>query len=96
MQWTLDPEKNDENRRKHRISFETARLVFDDPLYVSVEDPYEDEPRSRTFGMVGEVLILVVHTWPEIGLRGEELPGRIIGARRATRREKEEYEEHTR
>ena len=96
VQWTWDPEKNDENRRKHLISFEMARLVFDDPLYVSVEDPYEDEPRSRTFGMVEEVLILVIHTWPEIGLDERKYPGRIISARRATVREKGEYEERRR
>ena len=96
MQWTWDPDKDDENRRKHRISFETARRVFHDPLYVSVEDLYEDEPRSRTFGMIGQVLVLVVHTWPEIGLDGEEVPGRIISARKATTREKEEYEERRR
>lgn len=47
MQWTWDPDKDDDNRRKHRISFETARLVFGDPLYVSVEDSYEDEPSTR-------------------------------------------------
>ena len=96
MPWTWDPEKNDENRRKHHISFEMARLVFDDPLYVSVEDPYEDEPRSRTFGMVEEVLILVIHTWPEMGLDERKYPGRIISARRATVREKGEYEERRR
>ena len=27
MEWTWDPEKNYENRRQHRSSFETARLV---------------------------------------------------------------------
>ena len=96
MQWIWDPEKNDENWRKHRISFDTARLVFDDRLHISIEDPYEDEPRTRTFGMIGQVLVLVVHTWPEIGLRGEELPGRIISARKATQREREEYEERRR
>ena len=96
MEWTWDPEKNDENRRKHHITFETAWLVFDDPLYVSVEDPYEDEPRSRTFGMIGQVLVQVVHTWPEIGLDGHKQPGRIISARKATAYERKEYEERRR
>ena len=44
MEWPWDPEKNYENRRQHRSSFEMARLVFDDPLYVSIEDPYETSP----------------------------------------------------
>ena len=42
--------------------------------------------------MIGPVLILVVHTWPEIGLDGSEQAGRMISARKSTRREKEEYE----
>lgn len=46
--------------------------------------------------MIGQVLVLVVHTWPEIGLDSEELPGRIISARKATQREREEYEERRR
>ena len=49
-----------------------ARLVFHDPLYVAVEDPYEDESRSHTFGLIGQVLVQVVHTWPEIDLAGHE------------------------
>ena len=62
MERTWGPEKNDENGHKHRILFETARLVFDDPLHVAVEDPHEDKPRSRPCGLIGQVLVLVVHT----------------------------------
>ena len=47
MQWIWDPEKNDENQRKHSISFETAGLVFDDPLHIPIEDPYEDEAKLK-------------------------------------------------
>ena len=66
VEWTWGPEKNDENGHKHRISFETARLAFDDPLHVSVEDPHEDEPRSRPCGLIGQVLVLVVHTCEQL------------------------------
>ena len=87
MQWTWDPEKDRENRIKHGIGFNTARLVFQDPLFTSREDPYPDEQRWRTIGLVGPSVIVVVHTWPVEG------PGRIISARRANRTERRRYEE---
>ena len=87
MQWTWDPEKNLENRIKHGISFETAQLVFQGPLFTSRGDPYPDEQRWRTTGLVGPSVIIVVHTWPDEG------PGRIISARKANRTERRRYEE---
>ena len=36
-------------------------LVFDDPLAMTRDDPYPDEPRWRTMGMVGSVVLIVVH-----------------------------------
>jgi uncharacterized DUF497 family protein len=44
-------------------------------------------------GLVGAVLLLVVHTWPEAESEGAELVGRIISARKATSRERKIYEE---
>jgi uncharacterized protein len=38
------------------------------------------------------VLLLVIHTWPEETEAGEPV-GRIIGARKATARERRAYEE---
>lgn len=38
MEFTWDERKNRANQQKHRISFETAILVFDDPLHVSIQD----------------------------------------------------------
>ena len=44
-------------------------------------------------GMVGTQVVMVVHTWPNLDTgTGEEI-GRIISARKATRREREAYEE---
>ena len=86
--WKWDPEKARINRRKHGVSFETASLVFDDPLSVSQPDPYPYELRWRTAGMVGNVVLLVVHT----GLQGDPEIGRIITARKATSRERMAYE----
>ncbi len=43
--------------------------------------------------MVGTQIVMVVHTWPEFDRDAGEVIGRIISARKATRREREAYEE---
>lgn len=93
MSWTWDPNKNEDNKRKHRISFETAQHVFDDPLYITYNDPYPDEERFRTVGMVEGTLILVVHTLTDKETEIDAELGRIISARKPTRYEREIYEE---
>jgi len=93
VRWTWDPKKAAANRAKHGLSFETAVLVFDDPLHASKPDTHPDEDRWRTVGLVGPVLLLVVHTWPEAET-GRGMPlGRIISARKATAHERKAYEE---
>ncbi len=75
MRWTWSEEKNRRNKRNHRLSFEVARLVFDDPLAVSRVDPHPDGDRWQTLGRVGTVLIFVVHTSPEPGAARTRKPG---------------------
>lgn len=65
MRWNWDPGKAAANRTKHGLSFETAALVFDDPLHASTLDPHPHGDRWQTVGAVGPVLLLVNHTWPE-------------------------------
>ena len=89
MRWTWSVAKNSDNKRKHGLSFETAQLVFDDPLALSRPDPFPDEDRWQTVGRISEVTILVVHTWPE----ADDETGRIISARKATAHERNDYEE---
>ena len=91
MAWTWDPDKAKVNRAKHGLSFESAVLVFDDPLHASKSDPHHGD-RWHTIGLVGEVLLLVVHTWTEETGEGEP-GGRIISARKATAHERKAYEE---
>jgi uncharacterized DUF497 family protein len=85
VEW--DEKKNAVNKRIHRISFETAKLVFADPDRVerldnSVgNDP--NETRWQTLGLVGRVLF-VVYTE-----RGEKL--RMISARLANKEERRSY-----
>lgn len=92
MRWTWDPKKAALNRTKHGLSFETAALVFDDPLHASKPNLHPDGDRWYTIGLVGAAALVVIHTWPEAGPDGETV-GRIISARKATARERKVYEE---
>lgn len=93
MRWTWSEAKNRGNKLKHGLSFETAQLVFNDPLAMSRCDPCTDEERWQTIGQVGQVTIFVVHTWPVYDQERDEEVGRIISARKATTHERREYEE---
>ena len=64
MHWRWDAVKDKANLQKHGISFETAVLVFEDPLALTLEDPYPDEERWRTIGRVVNI-VMVVHTQPD-------------------------------
>jgi len=88
VEFTWDERKNRANRKKHRVSFETASLVFDDPFHISVQDrEVEGEARWQTMGMIGDLHLLVVaHTVDE-----DVEVIRILSARKATRRERSLY-----
>lgn len=93
MRFEWDEHKNRANRTKHGVGFETARLVFDDPLHLSIRDRHESgEERWQTLGSVGNVVVLLVaHTYREDD-SGEEVI-RIMSARKATARERRRYEQ---
>jgi uncharacterized DUF497 family protein len=93
--FSWDDTKNAGNLRKHGVSFEAAKLVFDDPLHLTRQDRIENgERRWQTIGMAGGVaLLLVAHTWEE-GDDGS-LRVRIVSARRATKLERKVYEQGT-
>jgi len=93
VRWIWDPDKAAANRTKHGLSFETAVLVFDDPFHASKPDPHPDGDRWHTIGLVGPVLLLVIHTLSEGDFEADEAVGRIISARKATARERKVYEE---
>jgi uncharacterized protein len=94
LRWIWGEEKNRLNKANHGISFETAQLVFDDPLALSRPDSHPDGDRWRTVGAVGNVTVFVVHTWPDSSDDEDEEVGRIISARKATARERRAYEEN--
>ena len=93
MRWRWNPVKDRANKRAHGLGFETVEFVFDDPLAASRPDPHPHEQRWQTIGMIGNVVVLVIHTWPELDPATGEETGRIISARKATSHERKAYEE---
>jgi len=86
-----DEKKNAINLAKHGVDFETASLVFDDPLHLPAQDCVVDsEERWQTIGMAdGVLLLLVVHTFE---YEDDEEAVRIISARKANAHERRRYE----
>ncbi len=92
MRIKWDDAKNASNLRKHGIGFDEAIKIFDDPHYISRADRVVDgEQRWQSFGtMRGMLVVMVAHTWFDAD--GDEYV-RVISARRATRQEREDYEQ---
>jgi uncharacterized protein len=95
MRFIWDEEKNRRNLAKHRISFETASFVFEDPFVLSrLERIVDGEERWQTMGLIGAiVVVLVAHTFNDAG---DDAVIRIISARKATSHERREYEKNSR
>ena len=80
-----DDRKARRNVHAHGVTFELARLVFDDPNAIDWLDLDEtEEDRVLIAGLVGDVLLAVCFV-----LRGGRK--RIISARKATFHEQDEY-----
>ena len=87
--WDID--KNRENKRKHGIDFEEASTAFADENARLKHDPdhSQDENRFILLGFSAKLSVLVVsHTYLS---DGKQI--RIISARKATRKEREQYEQ---
>ena len=89
MQFEWNESKAEGNIAKHGVSFEEAKTVFDDPLYIDFYDPdhSEDEERYLIVGESNQGHLLIV-SYTE---RGDSI--RLISAREVTRIEREVYEE---
>jgi uncharacterized DUF497 family protein len=92
MRFEWDPAKARANLAKHRVAFEDAQCVWNDPLHLVIPDRVESfEQRWHAIGMVGSVtLLLVVHTYPN---EDDGTLVRIVGARKATPHERRRYEQ---
>jgi uncharacterized DUF497 family protein len=84
-----DPAKERRNIRKHGIPFIEAQSVLADPARWEVVDGRHHGPDHRivALGWSDRARLLVV-----IGSDLEGRPSRIMSARRATKRERHEYE----
>jgi uncharacterized DUF497 family protein len=85
-----DERKAEQNERKHGISFEEAQTAFEDENARLSYDPdhSRDEDRYILLGMSAVLRVLVVcHVY-----RGNDEVIRIISARKATKREQQQYQ----
>ena len=88
MKFEWDRVKAEQNRKKHRVSFDEAVTVFYDPLTATFDDPDHSigERRFITIGFSShDRLLVVVHAE-----RGSSI--RIISARPANARERKNHE----
>jgi uncharacterized DUF497 family protein len=87
-----DSNKNLTNSEKHGISFEQAQEIFLDPLHLSILDErFSDfEERWITIGATESAEVIVVAHLYFVEEPEERI--RIISARRATPRERRQYE----
>ena len=83
-----DHEKAKSNQQKHRIRFAPAALVLSDPYAITSIDR-DSDPSEERFAAIGADaegrILVVIYTY-----RGEDI--RLISARPATPRERQEYE----
>lgn len=93
LKFEWDEAKNLANLRKHKLSFETASLVFIDPFALMRQDRFVDgEPRWQAIGRVAEELVLVVAHTVRDDEEGNEVV-RLISARKALKAERKHYED---
>ena len=89
MQFDWDSTKAATNLSKHGVSFDEAKTVFDDPLYVDFYDPDHSDAEHR-YIIIGQSqqgrLLMVSYTE-----RNDTI--RIISSREVARAEREAYEE---
>jgi uncharacterized DUF497 family protein len=89
IEFEWDENKAEANLSKHGVSFDEAKTVFDDPLYIDFYDPdhSDDEDRYIIIGESQQRRLLIV-SYTE-----RDHKTRLINAREVTRKERENYEE---
>jgi uncharacterized DUF497 family protein len=92
LRFEWDDAKNRINLRKHGIDFSDAASVFDDPNYCLIQDrEIAGEERWHAIGIADHIvpLVVVVHTYRDSEDGTETV--RLISARRADARERNQY-----
>ena len=89
MDFKWDEDKEEANLSKHEVSFDEAKTVFDDAFYIDFYDPDHSthEDRYLSIGESKQHRLLIVSYTERNQKR------RLISAREATRRERDDYEE---
>ncbi|WP_165173478.1 BrnT family toxin [Adlercreutzia sp. ZJ242] len=87
MIFEFDEGKNGSNIEKHKVSFEEAQVIWEDPDLMVISARKRGERRQMAIGRAYAVMFSVVHT-----KRGEAV--RIISARRSTKKEVQRYEQN--
>ena len=90
MKFEWDKTKADSNQKKHGVSFEEAKTVFDNPLALIFDDEAHSVGENREI-IIGHScnnrVLLISYTERKSAIR-------IISARLVTRREREDYEQN--
>jgi uncharacterized DUF497 family protein len=92
FEWDIRKAKS--NLRKHKLSFDRATTIFRDPNLLSIPDEEHSESEERwiTMGLDETGMLLVLsHKFQSLNPDSSRI--RIISARKATRKETEQYEE---
>ena len=87
MEFEWDPKKAERNVRKHRVDFVDAVIVLDDERAITLPDDHPSEERYLTFGTDAQGRVVAI----SYELIGRTI--RIISARKATSRERAQYED---
>lgn len=88
MEFEWNENKNIENIKKHKISFEQAVAAFNDPMAIPLEDPEHSDENEIRYALVGlcEIgLIFISFTFTDKNIR-------LISARNATKTMIKKYE----
>ena len=90
MTYEWDTVKNLGNIKKHKVSFEQAKIALEDPCRTCFYDEFHSlsEERYIVFGNAEKRILFVNIVWVD------EDTIRIISARRANRKEMEAYEKN--
>jgi len=87
--FSWDDNKNNANKKKHRVSFDEAQTVFYDENAIEFFDPDHSQIENRflMLGISHRLQVLVV----SYCLRNDDSEIRIISARKSTKKEEKEY-----
>ena len=87
-----DENKARRNRIKHKVSFDEARTIFNDPFMITFPDEFHSNHEQRLISIgtsSNNRVILIVHTE---SAEGNATAIRLINARKATPAERQLYE----